>query len=160
MICRMGLVLDDLDYYVREAIDGMAGIVRELGQDLACQRPALPGANSPYAILTHCLAVLSYWGGHVVAGREVSRDRAAEFAASGPVPDLLQAAEQAKEQFAADLRTADPAAGPRRPAAQSTWSRAGDLPSQGFALLHILADVTQHHGQAQLTRDLLLATSR
>jgi Protein of unknown function (DUF664) len=156
----MGLALDDLEYYVREAIDGMTAVVRDLGQDLACRAPALPGANSPFAILTHCLAMLNYWGGHVVAGREVSRDRAAEFAASGPVADLLRAAEQAKEQFAADLRAVDPGAAPRRPAAQSTWSRAGDLPSQGFALLHILADVAQHHGQAQLTRDVLLASSR
>jgi hypothetical protein len=137
-----------------------AGIVRGLGQDLACRQPGLPGANSPYAILTHCLAMLDYWGGHVVAGREVSRDRPAEFAASGPVPDLLQAAERAKEQFAADLRAADPAAAPHRAAAQSTWWRASSLPSQGFALLHILADIAQHYGQAELTRDLLLATSR
>lgn len=156
----MGLELDDLEYYVRGAIDGMAGIVRDLGQDLACRQPELPGANSPYAILTHCLAMLNYWGGHVVAGREVSRDRAAEFAASGPVPGLLAAAERAKEQFAADLRAADPGAAPRRPAAQSTWHRAHDLPSQGFALLHILSDIAQHHGQAELTRDLLLVTSR
>src|SRR6266568_6937051 len=79
----MGISSDDLAYFVDRAIDGMIEIVRDLGDELACTRPDLPGANSPYAILFHCLGVMGYWGGHTVAGRDMDRDRDAEFRANG-----------------------------------------------------------------------------
>jgi len=87
--------VDTLADYVDAAVDQLAGIVTSLGDELANQRPGLPGANSPYVILTHCLGVMADWGGRVVAGRDVVRDRAAEFTAAGPVADLVAAAEQA-----------------------------------------------------------------
>jgi len=154
MMTGMGISSDVVVGFVDRAVGGMAGIVRDLGDDLANQRPGLPGANSPYAILRHCLGVMEYWGGHVVAGRSVTRDRAAEFTAPGPVADLLSAVEQAKRQFKADAATADPDAPPRG----SRRGRPSDeleLRSQSHALLHVLEEVAQHHGQAELTRDLL-----
>ncbi len=51
------------------ALGTMAGIVEELGDDLANDRPPFPGANSPYVILTHCLGVMEYWGGATIADR-------------------------------------------------------------------------------------------
>src|SRR3954447_18225708 len=75
-------------WYVDEALDQMTAIVVGLGDDLARTRPALPGANSPYAILTHCCGVMEQWGGEAVAGRRIERDRAAEFVATGSVADL------------------------------------------------------------------------
>ena len=54
--------IDDFRYYVDDALRGMVGIVSELGDDLANRRPDVPGANSPFAILTHCLGVMAYWG--------------------------------------------------------------------------------------------------
>jgi hypothetical protein len=151
----MDISPDEYAFFVDRAIDGMTAIVGALGDQIACARPGLPGANSPYAILHHCLAVLDYWGGHVVAGREVRRDRDAEFSASGPVAALIAAAVAAKRQFAEDLATAQPAAPLRRPPLASTWQ--GPAETQGHALLHILQELAQHHGQAELTRDMLLA---
>src|SRR6516162_7064275 len=92
---RMGITVDELVSYVERAVGQMAEIVGELADDLANRRPALPGANSPYAILRHCLGVMEFWGGEVVAGREVIRDRAAEFRSHGPVADLAAAARKA-----------------------------------------------------------------
>jgi hypothetical protein len=156
MMNGMGISPDDgLVLFVDRAVDGMAAIVRDLGDHLANQRPGLPGANSPYVILRHCLGVMEFWGGQVVAGREIARDRAAEFTASGPVADLISAAERVKLQFKVDVATAEPSAPPR-------GSHPGHEPdeiellTQGHALLHVLEEVTQHHGQAELTRDLLL----
>lgn len=140
-------------FFVNRAIDGMVAIVGELGDQLAGARPQLPGANSPYVILHHCLQILDYWGGHVVAGREVQRDRDAEFRAAGPVAELITAAAAARRQFAADLATAEPAAPARRPPLASSWT--GPRETQGHALLHILEELAQHHGQAELTRDIL-----
>ena len=75
----------DYLWFVDLALREMAGIVEQLGDDLANRRPPFRDANSPYAILTHCLGVMEYWGGATVAERPVQRDRAAEFAATGDV---------------------------------------------------------------------------
>jgi hypothetical protein len=157
----MAAVDDRIDgylFFVNRALDGMLGIVGELGDRLAATRPELPGANSPQVILQHCLKVLDYWGGHVIAGREVHRDREAEFRATGTVNDLITAAAAARQQFAADLALADPAAPLRRSPLASSWT--GPAPeTQGHALLHILEELAQHHGKAELTRDILLASA-
>ena len=73
----MGIAPDAVASYVDRAVEAMADIVGDLGDDLANARPGLPGANSPYAILRHCLGVMEFWGGQVVAGRTVDRDREA-----------------------------------------------------------------------------------
>jgi Protein of unknown function (DUF664) len=150
----VGISPDELIGYVERAVDQMAGIITALGDDLANSRPALPGTNSPYVILRHCLGVMEFWGGQVVAGRVVQRDRDAEFRASGPVAVLVAAAQEAKETFRADVATADPAA-------QQRGTHPGmdrdelETRSQGSALLHVLEEVTQHLGQMELTRDVL-----
>jgi hypothetical protein len=97
---------------------------------------------------------MEFWGGQVVAGRVVQRDRDAEFRASGPVAALVAAAKEAKEAFRADVATADPAAPPRgtRPGMDADEL---ETRSQGSALLHVLEEVTQHLGQMELTRDVL-----
>jgi Protein of unknown function (DUF664) len=151
---RMGISVDELVSYVERTVDQMADIVGELGDDLANRRPALPGANSPYAILRHCLGVMEFWGGQVVAGRVIQRDREAEFRASGPVAALIATAQDSKASFRADAEKADLSAPP--PGAHPTKGP-GELEtrSQGSALLHVLEEVTQHLGHMQLTRDVL-----
>ncbi len=132
----------------------MADIVGDLGDGLANTRPGLPGANSPYAILRHCLGVMEFWGGSVVAGRGVERDRDAEFRASGPVDGLIAASQEAQRRFRADIATADPKARPRG-GHPTTAPDELELTSQGHALLHVLEEVCQHLGQMEITRDLL-----
>ena len=143
-------------WFVDVALDGMVEVVTELGDDLANQRPDVEGTNSPYALLTHCLGVMGFWGGHVVAGRPVERDRAAEFRASGTVADLVERTRAARRQLALDVAGAEPGAPPRGPLgpedAALPWGR-----TQGGALLHIYEELAQHHGQAQAYRDVLLA---
>lgn len=152
----MGISVDAVASYVDQAVGALTTIVTGLGDELANQRPALPGANSPYVLLRHSLGVMEYWGGHVVAGREVRRDRDAEFRASGPVAALAAAAEAAKRQFRLDAAAADPGAPPRgtHPA---TGRDELEMASQGHALLHVMEELCQHLGQAEITRDLLQA---
>jgi tRNA-Thr(GGU) m(6)t(6)A37 methyltransferase TsaA len=148
--------VEDLLFYVDEALDGMVEIVTGLGDRLANIRPELPGANSPYVILTHCLGVMEYWGGDVIAGRTIERDRDAEFRASGPVGPLVERTRRARRQLEADLSHLDPFASPRG----NVEPEDAALPlgrTQGGALIHLYEELAQHRGQMEGCRDVLLA---
>ncbi|MEV7043555.1 DinB family protein [Amycolatopsis sp. NPDC051061] len=134
--------ISDEDYlwFTGRALDGMAAILAELGDERANRRPPLPGANTPYAIVTHCLGVLEFWAGSLVAGRAVERDRDAEFTASGPVAGLIERVAAAKEQLRADLTVAEPTEPLRAPApAKYAGTPAGR--SQGGALQHVYEEL-------------------
>lgn len=143
-------------YFVDEALDGMVQIVSGLGDDLANGRPDIPGANSPYAILYHCLGVMEYWAGQVVAGRQVQRDRDAEFRARGPVADLVVRARRARKQLDADIAGLDPAAPPRG-ALEPAHAGLPFTKTCGAVLLHVYEELAQHRGQMEGCRDVLLA---
>ena len=150
---------DDLLWYVDVALDAMIAIVTDLGDDLANRVPDLDGANCAYAVLTHCLGVMEYWGGYVIAGRTIQRDRAGEFRARGDVITLAQRARRARAQLAADLVGLEPYAPPRG----TPEPEDAELPlgrTQGGAAVHIFEELAQHHGQLEITRDLLLGRPR
>jgi len=138
------------------ALRTMANIVEELGDDLANTVPELSGANSPFAILTHCLGLTEYWAGATVAGRQIQRDRASEFTASGDVAELLARTEAARRRLRDDIVGVDSFAVP------SHVVRDPDDPvpyteTKGAALLHILEELFQHLGHMEITRDMLEA---
>ena len=150
--------VEDYLFFVDDALDAMVGIVVDLGDESANRRPDLPGANSAYAILTHCLGVMEYWAGCIVAGRTIQRDRAAEFRATGPVAELAERVSRAKRQLRDDLADWDPFAPPRG------TPRPGDVDqpfgrTQGGALMHVYEELAQHRGQLELTRDVVRAGS-
>jgi hypothetical protein len=146
--------VEDYLFYVDEALEGMVAIVTELGDVLANRRPDLPGANSPYAVLTHCLGVMEYWAGYMVAGRQITRDRDAEFRAAGAVVDLVDRTRRARQQLESDLMNLEPFAAPRGTPPEDF----GPLTrSQGGALIHLYEELAQHRGQMEGCRDVLLA---
>jgi hypothetical protein len=150
--------LEDYLWFLDNALDDMVGMVTELGDERASQAPQLPGANSPYAVLTHCLGVMDYWGGQVIAGRRIERDRPAEFVANGRVADLAKRARRARAQLVRDIADFDAAAAPRGPVEPDD----AELPlgrTQGGVLLHIYTELAQHRGQMEITRDILLRLS-
>jgi hypothetical protein len=145
---------EDVLWYADHSLDEMVAILRQLGDETANRRPRLPGANSPFAIVTHCLGVMEFWAGAMIADRPIVRDRDAEFSATGAVEELVTRTAAARRQLAVDLESLAPLAPPRRP------GPAGDahLPfarTQGGVVLHILEELMQHLGQLELTRDLL-----
>jgi hypothetical protein len=142
--------------FLDNALDGMLGITATLGDDLVNVRPDLPGANTPYAIVTHCVGVTDWWIGVMIADRGVYRDRRAEFAARGTVADLGAAVDALMERMRRDLATINPAAPIRRPELLVEGSPARTW-TQTAALIHTLEELSQHHGQLELTRDVLLA---
>ena len=146
---------DDYIWFVNQKLDQMVEVLHQLGDDHVCERPELPGANSPFGIVTHCLGVMTSWAGHLVAGREVVRDREAEFHATGDVETLVAKIDTARIQFRSDVDAAQFNA-----ALHDAVSPAdADLPigkRQGAALVHIFEELTQHLGQMEITRDVLL----
>jgi Protein of unknown function (DUF664) len=149
---------DDLLWYVDEALDGMISIVHGLGDDRSNRVPDLDGANCAYAVLTHCLGVLEYWGGYVIAGRPVQRERDGEFRARGEVAGLVRRAREARAQLASDLANLEPFAPPRGiPEPEDAVLPLGR--TQGGAAVHILEELAQHRGQLEITRDLLTSSA-
>lgn len=149
--------VDVVRHYVDLKLDEMMSILKDLGDDRVNLRPALEGANSPYAIVTHCLGVMEFWGGQVVAGREIQRDRPAEFVAQGTVAEIAAKVDKAKEQFRADLAEARFNTQLQQPAERPYRGLPGPEPTQGNVLLHVLEELAQHLGHIEITRDILVA---
>lgn len=150
------ITVDDYLFYVDDALDGMTEIVTALGDSLANKRPDMADTNSPYVLLTHCLGVMAWWGGYVVAGRTVSRDRPAEFRAAGTVADLVERTRAARRQLALDLEDYEASAPPRG----QVGPEDADHPvarTQGAVLMHIYEELAQHRGQMEGCRDVLVA---
>ncbi|GGT41025.1 DinB family protein [Streptomyces chromofuscus] len=145
---------DEYLYFLRRAFDGMLGALEQLGDDLANTAPPLPDANSPYAIAHHCVAVADYWIGHVIAGRHVARDRPSEFTAKGSLPRLRQEVDALFARLEPDLSQALPSQ-PLRNSPPADFQGPDRPLSVAGVQLHVLEELAQHHGQVQITRDLL-----
>lgn len=143
-------------FFTDRALDGMVRVLEDLGDELVNQRPELPGANSPYVIVNHSLGVLGFWVGRLVAGRPVERDREAEFHATGTVAEIVARVREAQQQLRADVAAADPRA-PLREDAPPKYVGTPVGRTQGAALQHAYEELAQHHGQLEITRDVLQA---
>jgi Protein of unknown function (DUF664) len=156
----MEVDLEDLTWYLDHALDSMVEILRLLGDELANDKPALPGANSPFQLVSHCLGVLEFWGGERIAGRDVHRDRPAEFRASGRVDELVERVREQRTRFLLDLELLDSLAAPRAEA--EAESKDNTLPfgrSQAGVVLHVFEELYQHLGHLEITRDLLVSVA-
>lgn len=146
---------DDLSWFlVDRHLDKMAAIVREMDDDEANRRPDVPGANSAYQIVFHCCAMTEWWTRSAILGKPVERDRNREFAATGTVPALLRRVESVRAQLLRDLEVIDldaPLAGDPR----EEYTDTPIAKSAGGVLLHVLEELAQHHGQLELTRDIV-----
>ena len=155
----MNISQEDFLMFIDRALDGMLRIVEELGEERANLCPDLPGANSPYAILTHCVGVCDYWIGTLLGRREVFRDRDSEFRASGSVVELRERVAELKANLPADIKQVQgekPLASapnsvynPLRGTGRGDWR-------EGTALIHAYEELAQHHGQMEITRDVLM----
>ncbi len=152
---------EDFLMFIDRALDGMLRIVEELGEERANMRPDLPGANSPYAILTHCIGVCDYWIGTLLGKREFFRDRDAEFRASGTVVELRERVVELKAKLRADIKQVQ-GEKPLQSPPNSMYNPLRGTDSrdwtEGTALIHAYEELAQHHGQMELTRDVLMGS--
>lgn len=142
---------------IAENLTSLRAIVVELGDDHVNTTPALPGANSCYAIVFHCTEMLKSWLGSVIGGERIPRDRAAEFTARGTVADLEAAIDDVSTRIDAWVHIAL-TEGPRdRTSGGSTRTADVADASPEWMLLHVVRELSQHLGQVEISRDILLA---
>lgn len=148
--------LTDVLAHIDRALRGMAVTIETLGDELVNALPAVPGANSACVLVTHCLGVVEFWAGQVIAGREVQRDRDAEFTATSTVAELRSAMAAQRARLTDDLVGFDGQAPPRGPLDDRDRE---DMPefvgTQGGVLLHVYEELAQHRGHLDLTADLV-----
>ena len=140
--------------FIDDALEGMVGIAEVLGDERVNLRPDLPDTNSPYAILTHCVGMTRYWLGSVLCGRPSTRDRDSEFRARGTVAEIRQAVKALQAQIREDITHVQ---GDQSLAHPLDLHGHTQYHTQGDVLLHCYTELAQHHGQMELTRDILLA---
>lgn len=141
-----------LGQFVIAKLDEMIDVVAGMDTKEANVVPDLPGANSAYQILYHCLGMTAQWTREDVLGVPTGRDRSVEFEQAGDVASLLTEARAVRAQLLVDL------ADMTHDQAPSTLARARDTFWVGSAegiLLHVLEELCQHLGHLEITRDLV-----
>lgn len=140
-----------------DKLDSLTALVSTMDDESANWRPDRPGANSVVAVLVHCCGMARRWSSTVDLGVEVPRDRDAEFTARMPVADALRLASSTRAAFVADVRATDLDSAPAAvPVDQQTfWTGT----CRGV-LLHVLEELSQHLGHAEITRDERTARER
>lgn len=140
-----------------ENLDALGRVAVELGDARINAVPPLPGANSPYAIVFHCVGMLRFWAGSVVGGEDIPRDRDAEFAATGTVDDLVLLLAEVSSRMRHWVEIAAREGVRDRSAVGSTRSSAVATASPEWMLTHVVRELSQHLGQLEVTRDLLMS---
>lgn len=136
-----------------ETLDTIDGVLGDLDDETVNAVPPVPGVNSVFALVTHVGGALGFWGGSLLAGEDIPRERSAEFRARGTV-------EQA-HAIVAGLRTDLPrwaavaATGVRNPSATGTTRRDAATATAEWVLTHMLRELTQHTGHMEICRDLV-----
>lgn len=139
------------------ALDGYAQVCRALGDDLVSVRlDDVPGSNSAFGLVAHVVGVMAWWGRTVNRGITLPRDRDAEFRATGTVDEALALLDAGRAGLHEDVAAARPREAPVAPPPPEDDIAA----TQGGVLLHIYEELTQHLGQLEVTRDVLLSRNR
>lgn len=143
----------EVDLYWRrisKTVDELVACLEGLDGD-SLNRSPLDDANSLYVLATHTMGNVRHNVLHVVCGLPITRDRDAEFVATGASATEIEARWNAlKVQVAEaieDLPDADLDRDRQHPHRGAITGRE--------VLVVVAGHAAEHYGQAQLTRDLL-----
>ncbi|GFZ95487.1 hypothetical protein GCM10011359_26250 [Nesterenkonia alkaliphila] len=148
------LTADDqiLVEFILQKFDELLGVLRQLDDEQANATLPADGSNSVVQLVTHCCGMMRRWSSTVNLGMEVPRDRRAEFQAVMPAAEALELAARTRELFLKDVTQTDFDAAPVHvpPGRDHFWTA-----SCRGVLFHVLEEIAQHLGQAEITRDCL-----
>ena len=143
--------------YVRLAFAQLLGVAERLGDEGVNQRPHGEGTNAVAALIVHCCGVCEFWLGHVGLSRDSDRDRDAEFSATATIAELRHLVHATLAQVDRDLVALETA--PPSPHAGAREHLVDDDRSDASLVLHVIEELFQHLGHAQLGADAVLARS-
>lgn len=148
---------DQLWPYIERSIDRLLGVLGDLPDEVARRwKPPVPDANSVRTLVTHVLGNLECNLVGVAGGRRVERDRPAEFSETP-----LTAADAGLPW--ADLRDAVRATVERldwRALQEHVMHDHRGVITRLEVLVIVARHAAEHLGQAELTRDLYLASHK
>ena len=144
--------------YIQKQIASIRDLLRGLTEEQINWQPPLPGSNSLYVIASHVLGNVRAWVLGIACGQPMTRDRPAEFAASGSFADIDAAARKVSAEIEAALAAMDSARLDRRVVpSQELWGEGEPREiSVREALVHVLEHASAHLGHMQMTRDIVL----
>jgi uncharacterized damage-inducible protein DinB len=125
-------------------------------------RPPVAAGNSIYVIASHTLGNVRAWVLGIACGQPVTRDRPAEFRASGrDASALVAVAQRLSSEIDAALSALPLSALDRRLVPpQSLWGEGDPYEiSVREAIMHVVEHASLHLGQLQITRDMALGRS-
>ena len=125
-------------------------------------RSPVAGANSIYVIASHTLGNVRAWVLGIACGQPVTRDRPAEFRASGrDASALVAVAQRLSSEIDAALSALPLSALDRRLVPpQVLWGEGDPYEiSVREAIMHVVEHASLHLGQLQITRDMALGRS-
>ncbi|WP_305091625.1 DUF664 domain-containing protein [Prescottella sp. R16] len=143
-----------------ESLSAMQAILSGMTSEQANRAPALPGANSPYAIGAHCVGMADYWGGSLIAGLRIPRDRDSEFRAQGDPQQLCVELGRIRRLIPGHAAIALTEGVRDRTTVGTTRNATDREASATWMLLHIVRELSQHLGQLEITRDILASADR
>ena len=154
---RRVIDLEDTDVlaFVNLALDRMMSKAVSLGPRVS-DRPHLDGANSVFSLVVHCVAVTEWWFDHVILGQPTSRERDAEFDASGSVTDLELLVARFRSELPGLVEQVARPPQPRSGYLESATASIRAWPwTTASIVLHVIEELFQHAGHVDITADLL-----
>ncbi|MFT4085781.1 MAG: DUF664 domain-containing protein [Gordonia sp. (in: high G+C Gram-positive bacteria)] len=139
-----------------ELFAGIDDVLEDCDDQTVNAKPAgAPQVNSVFALVTHIDGMLGFWGGSVVAGESIPRDRDAEFTATGTVEQARALVARSRERLPRWIRLAlTEGIADRSPVGTTRSDVATATPE--FVVLHMLRELAQHTGHLQICRDVVL----
>lgn len=149
--------VDTYSRYIREKITQLHVALKGLSEDDMNRAPGLPGANSPYVIVTHTLGNIRAWVLGITCRQGLSRDRPAEFRSRGTYEELGLAASKLSSEIEAALEKLDPKTlSDRFVPSQELWGEGTPVEFERRACLaHVLEHAGIHLGHLHMTLALL-----
>ena len=141
--------------YVRHAYAQLLAVADRLGDDRVNERPLGPSTNAVAALIFHCCGVAEFWLGHVGTGRPSTRDRDGEFSRTATVAELHAAVDASLRQIELDLAAIHAGTASKHAAGRQLLLDGDE--SDAALVLHVIEELYQHLGHAELAADALLA---
>jgi len=121
--------------------------------------PDLAGANSIFQLVTHCLGVAEYWLHHIIVGAPSHRDRDSELAAVGSPEQIQTSVDEFLKRLPTLLEQVHSAPEIDRAAALPSGDVQRWPMTNAGVLLHVIEELFQHAGHADITADLVCSIS-